>query len=150
MTGAPLSIDEQIAAMKATWPQFAARRVDRRSQAARWVGSVRPQYSKYVLGILYQVGGFPEVRVISPVLIRMPGNPEGELPHVYPPADDPTLCLFDPREDEWAPTMTLARTTVPWALDWLACYELWLMTGRWTGGGRHAEPGAPIARETTA
>ena len=150
MTAVPLSIDEQIAAMKATWPQLVARRVDRRSQSARWMGPVRPQYSKYVLEIRYQLGAPPEVRVISPALIRMPSNPEGQLPHVYPPADDPTLCLFDPRENEWAPTMTIASTTVPWALDWLACYELWLMTGRWTGGARHADPCGPIARETTA
>jgi hypothetical protein len=149
MTGAPLSIDEQIAAMKATWPQFAARCIDRRSQSTRWVGSVRPQYSKYILEIRYQLGAFPEVRVVSPALIRMPSDPEGQLPHVYPPVDDPTLCLFDPCQDEWASTTTIASTIVPWALDWLACYELWLMTGRWTGGGRHAEPRAPFAGGTT-
>ncbi|WP_284274061.1 hypothetical protein [Bradyrhizobium iriomotense] len=42
---------------------------------------------------------------------RLPGNPEGQLLHVYPPADDPILCLFGPREDEWAATMTIATTT---------------------------------------
>ncbi|WP_244438191.1 hypothetical protein [Afipia birgiae] len=45
--------------------------------------------------------------------------------------------------------MTIASTTVPWALDWLACYELWLMTGRWTGGGRHAGSQSAEATETT-
>ena len=44
--------------------------------------------------------------------------------------------------------MTIASTTVPWALDWLACYELWLMTGRWTGGGRHAGLQSPEAMES--
>jgi hypothetical protein len=82
MTAPPLSIEEQIAAMKTAWPQLAARRVDRRAQSARWVGPVRPQYSKYILEIRYQLGAFPEVRVISPALIRMPGNPERHLPHV--------------------------------------------------------------------
>lgn len=33
--------------------------------------------------------------------------------------------------------------------DWLACYERWLMTGRWTGGGRNAGQGLGDARETT-
>jgi hypothetical protein len=113
------------------------------------VGPVRPQYTKHVLEIRYQIDAFPEVRVISPALIRLPNNSEGQLPHVYPPVDDPTLCLFDPCEDEWSATTTIASTTVPWALDWLACYELWLMTGRWTGGGRHVGPAEPIARETT-
>lgn len=36
--------------------------------------------------------------------------------------------------------MHLSQTIVPWSADWLACYELWLMTGRWTGGGRHPTP----------
>jgi len=134
-----LSIDEQIAAMKVSWPQFVARCVDRHAQSARWVGRVKPQYASYALEIRYQLGISPKVRVLSPALVRLPGNPEGQLPHVYPPAEDPTLCLFDPRTEEWTPGMAIAGTTVPWALDWLACYELWLMTGRWTGGGRHIE-----------
>lgn len=139
---APLSIDEQVAAMKMSWPQFVTRQIDRHARSVRWVGSVRPQYTKYSLEVRYALGVFPEVRVLKPVLTRLPGNPEGQLPHVYPPAEDPTLCLFDPLQREWTSAMTIASTTVPWALDWLACYELWLMTGRWTGGGRH--PGQHI------
>jgi len=137
MMAAILSIDEQVVAMKAAWPQFAPRRIDRRAQFARWVGSVRPQYASYLLEIRYELGSSPEGRVLSPELIRLPQNVEGQLPHVYPPAENPTLCLFDPREREWSPAMTISSTIVPWALDWLTCYELWLMTGRWTGGGRH-------------
>ena len=113
MAAAILSIDEQIASMKAAWPQFAARGVDRRARSARWVGSVRPQYASYSLEIRYELGSFPEVRVLSPQLIRLPGNAEGQLPHVYSPADDPTLCLFDPREHEWTAAMAIASTTVP-------------------------------------
>ncbi|MET3524132.1 hypothetical protein [Mesorhizobium abyssinicae] len=120
MVTAILSIDEQVATMKVTWPQFSARRIDRRARFARWVGSVKPQYASYLLEIRYQVGSFPEVRVLSPELVRLHCNSEGQLPQVYPPAEDPTLCLFDPREREWTPAMTIASTTVPWALDWIA------------------------------
>lgn len=59
MLAAALSINEQIAAMKVTWPRFAARRVDRRAQSARWIGSVRPQYASYSLEIRYELGWFP-------------------------------------------------------------------------------------------
>ncbi|MYD87819.1 MAG: hypothetical protein F4018_15215 [Acidobacteria bacterium] len=24
---------------------------------------------------------------------------------------------------------------VPWTSEWLACYEIWLATGKWLGGG---------------
>jgi hypothetical protein len=65
------------------------------------------------------------------------------LPHVYPPAENPTLCLFDPRAGEWDGAMPIAETILPWALDWIACYEMWLMTGRWTGGGRHVGDALP-------
>lgn len=124
--------------MKVGWPKLIGRQIDRRLQSARWIGPVRPQYANYTLDIRYRLGGWPEVRVVSPPLVRRPDDAEGALPHVYPPADDPVLCLFDPHEGEWMPDMSIAETTVPWSLDWLTCYEHWLMTGCWTGGGRHA------------
>lgn len=132
-----LTIEEQRDRIKAAWPMFAARSLDRAAQSARWVGEVRPQFARFTLEIRYRVGDVPDVRVLKPALVRLPENVEGQLPHVYPPADDPTLCLFDPALKQWDSTMALAETTVPWAFDWIACYEMWLMTGRWTGGGRH-------------
>lgn len=136
MMGA-LSLNEQRARMKATWPKFVERGIDRQAQEIRWLGKCRPQFVTYTIEIRYKLWTWPKVRVIAPELARLPENSEGALPHVYPPADDPTLCLFDPEKHEWDPTMYIAHTTVPWSFDWLACYELWLMTGRWTGGGRH-------------
>jgi hypothetical protein len=134
-----LTINEQLAGMEAIWPRFRPCNVNRAQQTARWVGRVRPQYGWHEIELRYIVGAMPDVRVTDPPLVRLPGNDEGQLPHVYPPLDDPTLCLFDPRTSEWNPSMPLAKTIVPWALDWLACYELWLMTGTWSGGGRHAD-----------
>jgi hypothetical protein len=142
-----LSIEEQMAAMKATWQGLGPRNIDRRLQSVRWVGRVRAQYCWYTIEIRYRVGSMPEVRVLAPTLVRLPGNKEGALPHVYPPADDPTLCLFDPRTSEWDTSMPLAQTIVLWTFDWLSCYELWLMTGKWTGGGRHACDPVPISME---
>lgn len=137
MDDSMLAIDEQRDRMKAAWPMFAVRALDRSTQSARWIGEVRPQFARFTLEIRYRLGSFPDVRVLRPSLVRLPNNIEGQLPHVYPPTDDPTLCLFDPALNQWNPTMALSDTTVPWSLDWIACYEMWLMTGRWTGGGRH-------------
>ncbi|MET1755691.1 hypothetical protein ABVV53_09500 [Novosphingobium sp. RD2P27] len=129
--------------MNSIWPSFSIHRLNRQTQSAYWTGEVRPQFGRFRIEIRYRLGDVPHARVLRPALIRLPGNIEGQLPHVYPPADDPTLCLFDPATNQWDPSMTIATTTVPWACDWIACYELWLMTGRWTGGGRHgsAVPG---------
>jgi hypothetical protein len=143
MVAEPLmSIADQIARMKARWPRFTLRNIDRREHAVHWIGIVQPQFSPYTLDVQYSLGSFPKVRVVSPSLTCLPDNPEGQLPHVYPPAEDPTLCLFDPELDQWNWSMPVADTAVPWACDWLACYELWVISGVWRGGGRHA--GDPI------
>lgn len=137
MTGFPLSIDEQISSMRAVWPRFAVKRTGHLRHFACWTGEVSPQFSKFTLEVRYLLGDWPQVRILAPTLVRLPGNEEGQLPHVYPPSDDPTLCLFDPVAGEWDASMPIAQPIVLWALDWIACYELWLMTGKWTGGGRH-------------
>ena len=135
MSGRYKTIDEQIAAVRSDWPLFRARKVDRYS--AVWAADLKPQFSSFRIEIRYVIGDFPEVRVLSPELIRMPENPDGPLPHVYGPLSDPTLCLFDPATDEWDGSMLVSRTTIPWSIDWFTFYEFWLMTGVWSGGGRH-------------
>jgi hypothetical protein len=140
-----MSIADQIAHMKARWPRFALRNADRTGHAVHWVGTVQPQFSSYSLDVQYDIAGFPKVRVVAPGLTLLPDNSEGQLPHVYPPANDPTLCLFDPELNQWDWSMSIADTTVPWACDWLACYEFWVITGVWRGGGRHAgDPLPPL------
>ena len=84
---------------------------------------------------------FPLVRVMSPPLEPQWDAPEAApLPHVYfyePDIRLSPLCLFDPEAGEWGHSDAIALTTIPWTADWLACYEIWLATGRWRGGGRH-------------
>jgi hypothetical protein len=31
--------------------------------------------------------------------------------------------------------MSIADTVLPWTTEWLYHYEIWLITGEWTGGG---------------
>lgn len=135
-----LPIGNQIKAMKADWPMFKVKNVGRIANTARWVGVLKPQLVAYKIEIRLKEG-WPEVRILSPELKTLTDNPEGLLPHIYPPLEDPTLCLFDPKAGEWNDAMLVSRTIVPWAIDWIACYEFWLMTGKWEGGGRH--PSAP-------
>lgn len=147
----PMPIKEQVADMAACWPQMRKKFSSR--QAVQWQGWMESQFSRYRLDIRYALPlspyaiWQPEVRVIEPDLFRQPGNADGILPHMYSPQRDPYMCLFDPDQNEWNSSMSIARTIVPWALDWLACYELWQMTGEWRGGGRHY--GDPIPRRTT-
>lgn len=146
------TIAQQIQAMRRRWPGFESAGVD--ANQATWFGSLVGIERSYRVMIRYGVslGGtgepmwrhFPEVRVLSPQLILRPdAAEEAPLPHVYFEYPDITLsplCLFDPCNNEWSNRDLIAHTTVPWAADWLACYEGWLATGRWFGGGRHLVP----------
>lgn len=118
---------------------------------AGWTGPLRPLQRTYIVAISYvarwRLGDaelvdayFPVVRLVEPALQwRHPGTGE-DVPHVYWDFEAPErsqLCLYDPAADEWSPADAIAETIVPWACDWLICYEAWLATGTWTGGGRH-------------
>jgi hypothetical protein len=79
--------------------------------------------------IKYKLGSTPIVHVVHPPLEWM-GNKDP--PHRY---NDGSLCLFLPQKGEWRADMLIATTTVPWASEWLAHYEIWLACGQWRGGG---------------
>ncbi len=146
---------QQIDGMRRRWRNFDA--ADVRSDRAVWFGSIAGIEMQYRIMIQFGLpdptGGdmslwrlFPVLRVLTPALCpNLDARDEAPLPHVYFEQPDITLsplCLFDPRERQWSHDDLIADTTVPWAADWLACYEGWLATGRWTGGGRHADTNA--------
>ena len=64
------------------------------------------------------------------MLSYLDGRPGESLPHVY---SDGTLCLHE--NGDWSARMLIADSTVPWAAEWLAYYEIWKATGDWHGGG---------------
>lgn len=43
------------------------------------------------------------------------------------------LCLW--YRKEWDGTEFLSDTIIPWGIEWLLFYEIWLITGTWEGGG---------------
>lgn len=94
-----------------------------------WDGTITPTplSRNYRVHITYRTGTAPEVSVTEPRLRTRQGE---ALPHVYPGEQ---LCLNYPWE--WRPAMLIARTLLPWTAEWLAHYEIWLVTGTWTGGG---------------
>jgi hypothetical protein len=148
------SMAHQIQAMHQHWPNFdvLADAPDR----TLWFGWLAGIERRYRLLVEY---GYPKqrasdpmwrrvpvVRVLSPHLTLRFDLPEGPIPHVF--FDDPditlsALCLFDPAKREWSRNNLIAHTTIPWAADWLACYECWLATGEWFGGGRHIDQPPP-------
>jgi hypothetical protein len=94
-----------------------------------------PVSRTYTLRLTYRHGTRPKVTVVAPPLELRTGA--SKLPHVYP-GDE--LCLYYP--GQWRHHDLLAVTVLPWTSEWLAHYELWLATGRWSGGG-HTHPVHP-------
>lgn len=148
------SLRAQDHAMRRRWPSFEMTNAFE-PDAAMWFGTLfgieRPFRVSIHYGLprrgderaLYRL--MPVVRVLNPRLRPNPdAQDEAPLPHVYFYEDDlpdSPLCLFDPAKQEWNPSKLVADTTVPWTIDWLTCYEAWEATGRWHGGGRHADIG---------
>jgi len=144
-----LTMAEQVSRMRSRFPNL--RYTERCSWWGRWAGPVRPlhcihtiqiQYlRRYWLGELEIINGYlPEVVLVDPPLTLEHPRTGEPVPHVYWRNEKPelsTLCLYDPAASQWCPDDAIADTIVPWACEWLACYEGWLATAEWAGSGRH-------------
>lgn len=98
-----------------------------------WKGEVKPTplSETYAVQLRYTLAKSPQIKVLKPELIP----PEGKcLPHIY---HGKRLCLYYPGIGDWRGDMLLLKTIVPWISEWLYCYEIWLATGEWCGGGIH-------------
>ena len=147
------SLQSQVDEMRREWPQFGVT-AGNSPMSVMWFGPLVGMERSFTLSVQYGVplGGridlfrmIPLVRVLSPSLVlNFDAEQEAPLPHVYFEGPDyrlSPLCLFDPAAGQWDASMSISRTTIPWAARWLACYELWEATGRWHGGGRHQPVG---------
>lgn len=45
------------------------------------------------------------------------------------------LCLY--YGNEWKSNMNISDTIIPWTCEWLYFFEIWTITGKWCGGGKH-------------
>jgi hypothetical protein len=145
------TIDEQILAMAAQWPEFAV--TERTDTSATWEGPLAPDGRKHLVRVRYRVpfvlenislkNAQPRVQVIEPQLERHFDYELGPTPHVYVNSTDktlPYLCLFSPELRQWSGCDLIADTTMFWAYEWLWFYEGWLTIWKWRGGGRHPSP----------
>jgi len=80
----------------------------------------------------------PDAVVLEPDLSALAGGKQ--IPHTYAYDGKGTrLCLWWPKSRDWMPSMKLTDTFIPWIAEWLYYFELWLLTGEWSGGGEHPD-----------
>jgi hypothetical protein len=150
MPVAPLSVKKQEDRLRQLYPDFRPRL--HTDWIEIWEGPLQPIMQIWRVRILYfsrrdfgdwRLGNpYVTVTVINPPIGRDPRGTGEPPPHVYRHGylpDYPALCLFDPAADEWSPEAFIADTIVPWTIEWLFWFEVWLLTGEWKGGGRHPE-----------
>lgn len=120
-----LSLAQQAFALHARFPDA---KVRLNATQLLWSAVLQPTplSREYRVQISYQLRRYPQVRVLDALATRG----EASLPHVF---SNGTLCLH--RDGEWTSRMSIVDSTVPWASEWLAHYEVWLATGDWHGGG---------------
>jgi hypothetical protein len=80
--------------------------------------------------------GKPHILILDPPLRERTDQP---LQHVYRRAHPTRICAWDPKENDWDPSQSIADTVIPYAIQWLCSYELWRVSGDWPAPGRHPE-----------
>ena len=94
-----------------------------------------PLSRAYTVEIEYSLKDLPKVYVTGSELKR---KKDSSLPHNYgwdKNKERLKLCLY--RYSQFNSSMLISKTLVPWAIEWLYYYEIWLSTGEWCGGGEH-------------
>lgn len=100
-----------------------------------WTCSIKPTElsQTYTIKIVYHLNQLPQCYVVNPKPLAL-AEGATRLPHTYN-SKKQQLCLFYPSLHEWDSTMSISKTIVHWAVQWLFYYEIWLYTGVWNGGG---------------
>jgi len=106
-----------------------------------WLGEIKPTplSKKYNVLIVYQMDKNPKVWIVGDELEKLDSP---EFPHKFD-VDEKNkmvrICLY--RYSEFNPFKLISNTIIPWTIEWLYFYELWLATGEWLGGGEHVDSG---------
>lgn len=136
----PIPLIKQKAALCSAYKGTTCK-IDKKRKELFWSGKIRPtafskEYSAYVL---YKVGTIPTVWIIGDELEKIDSPDFPHNYHVNAEKKAVHICLY--RHLEFNSCLTLANTIIPWTVEWLYYYELWLATGEWLGGGEHPDPG---------
>ncbi|GAB4038006.1 nucleotidyltransferase domain-containing protein [Spirosoma gilvum] len=89
-------------------------------------GKIRPtdDCDEYRITIQYVSGKPPRVYINSHRI------KSSRSIHMY---SDGSLCLHYPPDIKWKHRTSVANFTIPWTAEWIVCYELWKITGKWEG-----------------
>lgn len=130
-----ITITQQLAALKHAYPEGEC--ISHNNMNFVWRAKVQPTplSKEYNIRLIYCKNNSPEVWVVGNELEKLD---DPNFPHKYKIDKDNKkvkLCLY--RFQEFNRTKYLSDTIIPWTIEWLYFYEIWLATGEWCGGGDH-------------
>ncbi|WP_225587067.1 hypothetical protein [Algoriphagus sp. Y33] len=114
-----------------------------KDQSLIWKGTLTPSPLSefYDIKLKFHKNEGVDVWVTNPLPLLLAPN-KTKLPHVYDHKRQ-ELCLYFPDGKEWNQRKLLSETILPWTIEWLYHYEIWVLTGAWTGGGLHPKKKKP-------
>lgn len=96
----------------------------RNNKGKYWVGELTPSNTTYKVKIQYREKKSPKVYILEPTILK-------KAPHRY---SDGSLCLYYPYDKDFNSNLSMfSDTIIPWTVEWIYYYELWLDTGVWWG-----------------
>jgi len=127
-----LTLIQQMAGLK---KDFGDGKISFNRNKLTWEGMLKssPLGDEYKIKLVYENGQSPKVFVLEPQPLKL-AEGKTRLPHVYDHQKQ-RLCLYYPDGREWNSSKPIAQTIMIWTMEWLYFYELWLITGKWLGGG---------------
>ncbi len=128
------SLTKQMVALKAAYPKAKCQIIQ---DTLFWTGDIRPSPLSRTYNVLisYNQKKAPEVWVIGDELQKLDAP---DFPHHYElNAKNKMVMICLHRAWEFNDGRLLADTIIPWTIEWLYFYEIWLATGEWCGGGEH-------------
>lgn len=60
-----------------------------------------------------------------------------ESPHHYDIDSESLRVRVCLDKFDWKPHQLYSSTYIPWAMEWIVFFEIWCITGVWSGGGIH-------------
>lgn len=128
------TIGQQLYALKALYPESVCRA---KNGMIRWKANIKPGplCDEYSLRIIWDGRSAPVVWAGGGAISRC--DDLSSVPHKFrvdKSSWEIQLCL---QKNDWKGNHLIAETFVPWAMEWLVHFELWLATGEWLGGGVH-------------
>lgn len=129
-----LSVVEQFVSLKRLYP---AEDLKLEPKKFVWIGYLKssPLGNSYKIKIVFDKDKGPDVFVVDPVKLPL-AEGKAKLEHVYDQQKQ-RLCLYYFDDRGWNKTKLLSNTIIPWTIEWLYHYEIWLITSEWLGGGKH-------------